>query len=53
MGGEEIVYQSDRGPALAWTYTSQPYLGGAVGLTRDGVIAWWTSSGRTLAPGAA
>ena len=53
VGGEELIYKSDRGPTLVWTYTSQPYLGSAVGLSRDAVAAWWASSGRSLAPSAA
>ena len=53
VGGLELIYKSDRGPTLAWTYTDQPYLGSALGLSREALSAWWTSAGRTLAPSAA
>src|SRR5579884_1041263 len=48
--GQALVFTSDHGPALAWTYTGKPYLGIAEGGTPGGLESWW-QTGRTVRPG--
>jgi hypothetical protein len=48
-GGEVVFYQAASGPAVAWDYTGEPYVGVGVGTSRTAVDSWWVTTGRVRA----
>jgi hypothetical protein len=46
--GEVVAYLSAAGPAIAWTYAGQPFVGAGVARTRGVIDAWWLGTGRVI-----